>query len=127
MKTQHIVGTLFPDDEVIITTENRHAIHAALVATGLVGVISADRCQWDNAMAINHTSLAEHGNHSPLEFIKQLNSVLWRVNAAGLKLNGEVTITVTGNDPVIYRVVVTDSELGYKRANLGWSPELSAV
>jgi hypothetical protein len=127
MKTQHIVGKLTPKDEEVITPSIRRSIHEAVVATRLFNVISADRCELNNSVEINHTADAELGNHSPLEFFKQLNGFLWRVNSAGLQLDGEITVTVTGTDPVVYRAVVQDSKLGYKRAALSWNQELLSI
>ena len=121
------MGTLVPKESQVISPEIRRSMHDALVATGLVTVISADRSGMNNAVEINYSSTAEKGNHSPLDFISRLNGVLWRVHLTGLSLSGEITITVTGTDPVIYRIAVADSELRYKTASLSWAEELHSL
>lgn len=127
MKTQHVVGTLKPRESEEITLSIRRAMHEAIVANGLTLIISADRSGLNNAVQINYSSVAEQGNHSPLDFITRLDRVLSKVLSLGLHLDGVITVTVTGVEPVAYRIVVADGELRYKKASLVWKDELAKV
>lgn len=114
MMKQHIFGTLTPT--VGATPRTRQQIYDAVDAVKLFTVISHQK--WDEGIIeIDNVSLEPVTDQAPLDFIARLHDMLWRVGVTELGLSGEITITVTGAQPVIYRVIVENSELRYQKAD----------
>ena len=117
MIRQHIVGRLTPTIADGVTSRTRRRIYDAVNAVKLFTVV--EHTGWDDGVIeFDHVSMEPITQDAPLDFINRFNDMLWRVGVTELGLTGEITITVTGAEPVIYRIIVEDSELRYQKADI---------
>lgn len=125
MIKQHIVGKLTPTIPDAVTPNTRRRIYDAVDAVKLFTVVSHK--DWDDGVIeVDYVSATPITEDAPLNFITRLNDMLWRVGVTELGLTGEITITLTGAEPVIYRVVVENSELRYQKADVfNWEPAVT--
>lgn len=117
MIRQHIVGRLTPTIPDGVTHRTRRRIYDAVDAVKLFTILSHKNWE-DGVIEVDYVSIEPITEDAPLNFINRLNDILWRVGVTELGLTGEITITVTGAEPVIYRVIVEDSELRYQKADI---------
>ena len=117
MIKQHIFGSLVPTIPAGITPRTRRRIYDAVDAVKLFTVISHEKWE-EGIIEIDSVSAEPITDQAPLDFIARLHDMLWRVGVTELGLTGEITITVTGAEPVIYRVIVEDNELRYQKADI---------
>lgn len=125
MIKQHIFGKLTPTITDAVTPRTRRRIYDAVDAVKLFTVVSHKN--WDDGVIeVDYVSAEPITEDAPLNFISRLNDMLWRVGVTELGLTGEITITLTGAEPVIYRVIVENSELRYQKADVfNWEPPVT--
>jgi hypothetical protein len=122
MKTQHINGSLVETRGVTPRTNRR--IYDAVVETGVSPFVSTQG--WDQGvMKFDHTSAVPEQGDTALDFIKRLNDMMWRVGITELGLKGQIVVTVNGEETTVYRVLVEDSKLSYRKAVLAWEPPVT--
>lgn len=125
MIKMHIVGKLTPTKPDAVHPNTRRRIYDAVDEVKLFTVVSHK--YWEaGVIEVDYVSAEPITEDAPLSFINRLNDMLWRVGVTELGLTGEITITLTGAEPVIYRVVVENSELRYQKADVfNWEPSVT--
>lgn len=117
MIKQHITGKLEPTIAGAVNEKTRRKIYDAVDKVKLFTVVSHK--YWESGVIeVDYVSAAPITENAPLEFINRLNTMLGEVGVTELELTGEITITYTGSEPVIYRVVVENGELRYYKADV---------
>jgi hypothetical protein len=117
MIKQHIFGKLEPTVTDAVTLKTRRRIYDAVDDVKLFTVVSHKN--WDDGIIeVDYVSAQPITEDAPLDFINRLNDMIGQVGVTELGLTGEITITVTGAEPVIYRVIVENGELRYMKADV---------
>lgn len=127
MIKQHIIGKLEPSNIDAVNEKTRRRIYDAVDEVKLFTVVSHKNWE-EGIIAVDYVSAEQITENAPLEFINRLNTILGQVGVDELELTGEITITYTGAEPVIYRVVVEKGALRYYKAEVfNWEEPVKLV
>ena len=128
MKTLSIAGRLAPLKKDGITPRTRNRIQEAAGANDLLGILNA--AVWDYGIVEAHSLVrvdaTADSETAVLDYINRFKNFLWQVGIWELGLQGEILLTISGETPVVFRVLVHDSELTYQKGKLTWESVPSA-
>lgn len=120
MRNMHIQGTLTGTVPDAVTVRTGSRIYDAVQATASWSATLP--ANWEKGIIeFDKTTYADGGDNSPLDFINRLNDMMWRVGVTELGLKGEISVIITGEEPVVFRVIVENSEVTYQKASLSWN------
>lgn len=108
--TRHPVGRLQATNTEAIDYNTRRRIYTAANSTKLYGVI--DSADWEQGtVTVSKCSLHHRDENPNVKFITQLEEFLHSFGVEELKLEGEIVITYTGENPEAHRVTVKNGEI----------------
>jgi hypothetical protein len=99
-------------------------IHAALTSAKLGGMMS----YWPTGhMELNQTAYVDEDKHSsPLMFVERLKEMAKQEGIAELRLNGEISLSETGDAPILLRIRFNEGILSYQQAVGTWGETVTS-
>ena len=123
--TLHITGSLHPTENTV-TPKTYRNLYTAVAKHRLYGIVSSDG--WKNGVInIDHANInnPKDGSQSaplasPMDFIERLTRFVASHEISDLNLAGEITVTVPGPNPTVFRLHVQNATVRYQQATLIW-------